>query len=371
MKKGQLLRQRRAGVEIIGIHTERFRNLMIILSSILTAFGLFLSIYWEFDEFSAGELWDNIYLVCYITFTVLSLILVILLVFNKFKRVSTKALAYSIHIYVFLIIAISALVCIMDLKIGQSLIFFLIIMTAAAGLFVVDPLYFTILIGIAYIVIMSFAATHNYFYFAGNFRHENFIYFMLFTMIVVASVFKQYTVVYREYKSMKRLEELSYIDQLTGLMNERSYIDTVEDIAERIKYGKMEDFAIVLMDVNNLKNTNDKYGHRFGCHLVVRCGHELPTIFPHSKLFHIGGDEFLAIVIGEDYINFDQRLEKFEEMMVYSHEDYDGADLIFSVARGFAKFEKGDEYKDVLQRADIAMYENKRMVKEKYHIGGR
>ena len=58
-------------------------------------------------------------------------------------------------------------------------------------------------------------------------------------------------------------------------------------------------------------------------------------------------------------------------MLTYSHIEYDKKELIYSVAIGFSKFEKGDQFKDVLQRADKAMYENKAQVKEKYHIGGR
>lgn len=167
------------------------------------------------------------------------------------------------------------------------------------------------------------------------------------------------------------MEELSYTDELTGLLNERSYINEVEAIDKDIQDGKDIKFAVIVMDVNNLKATNDAYGHRFGCSLVVRCGHTLPTLFTSSKLFHIGGDEFVAIVKDKDYDDFTHTMDRFDETMLYSLVDYEGVQLIFSVARGYAKYEKGQKYKDALQLADNAMYENKKFLKEKYNMKGR
>lgn len=46
-------------------------------------------------------------------------------------------------------------------------------------------------------------------------------------------------------------------------------------------------------------------------------------------------------------------------------------ELIYSVARGYSVYKKGDRFNTVYQRADKAMYKNKAEVKEKYNIGGR
>ena len=126
-----------------------------------------------------------------------------------------------------------------------------------------------------------------------------------------------------------------------------------------------------MMDVNNLKATNDKYGHRYGCHLVVSCGHILPTIFKTSKLFHVGGDEFIAIVRGTDYQNFEEVMKDFDNKCTYTMIEYEGVELIFSVARGYSHLQENERYQDVLQRADKEMYQNKAYLKEKYNMKGR
>lgn len=66
-----------------------------------------------------------------------------------------------------------------------------------------------------------------------------------------------------------------------------------------------------MMDLNALKRTNDTYSHRYGCHLVRETWRALPTIFKESILFHIGGDEFIAIAIKNDLLNLDKIMNEF------------------------------------------------------------
>ena len=155
------------------------------------------------------------------------------------------------------------------------------------------------------------------------------------------------------------------------MLNERSYLNEIDAINKRIEKGERDFFAVVLMDVNNLKATNDQYGHRYGCSLVVRCGHTLPTIFKTSKSFHVGGDEFLVVVYGEDLANFEEVMKDFDDKMLYSIVQYEGVDLIFSVARGYAKYNGEKHFRETLQIADDAMYKNKEYLKEKYHLKKR
>lgn len=371
MKKISYFARRSENIKIIGAHTEKYRPLMFVLAGLLTALALFFTIYWNFDENSAGEVLDYVYLYFDIALTIFSASLIVFLILNKKKIISSHTLARIINIYVLLLFVYGTSMCIFDLGVGASPLVYLLVIVAVSGLFVVEPVFFSILVFVSYCVVMSFISINHYHFFEGAFRYENLINLMLFTLVCIVSTFRHYEVTIREYRAKKRLEEMSYIDELTGLLNERSYVDEVERINKHIKEEKIQDFAVILMDVNNLKNTNDKYGHRFGCHLVVHCGHELPKLFTTSKCFHIGGDEFMAIVSGEDLKEFEQRLEQFEKDFTYKIIQYDGVDLIFSVARGYSKFQKGDLFKDVLQRADTAMYENKKAVKEKYHIGGR
>lgn len=358
-------------LKVIGLHVEKYNLMMTILASIVTLIGIVLCVYWQFDETSSGPLSDNLYLASYIIFTVLSFSMVIALILNRFKKAKTFSVAIYIHIYTFLLIAWATLVCILDLDLGISPFIYLIVACIVAGLFVVEPFFFTLLILGSFSTIMAFELINQFTFFDNDYKYENIFNMFFFIVIIIAISFRHFRVTIREFNYQQRLLELTYQDELTGLLNERSYVNAVDEINNAIKENKDVNFALIIMDVNNLKATNDQYGHRYGCHLVVHTGQVLPTLFESSKLFHIGGDEFIAMVFDKDLENFEKKLEEFDKTMEYSLINYDGVDLIFSVARGYAKYNMGDRYQDVLQRADEMMYTNKKNIKEKYNLKGR
>lgn len=171
-------------------------------------------------------------------------------------------------------------------------------------------------------------------------------------------------------QSKERYRRLSYTDQLTGLGNESLYLSRIDEIVKTIDAGKAR-FAVVFMDVNGVKATNDQFGHRFGCHLIVSTGKMLPTIFRTSYLFHLGGDEFVAIVTGDDYDHLNDRIRQFDAFLEYRIIKYEKTDLVLSVARGYSVYQSGDKYNSVVQRADSDMYRNKRAIKQKYGLPDR
>lgn len=358
-------------LRIIGLHYEKYRLMMIIVASIVAAIALFFTIYWEYDETTSTVVSDSTYLIAYLLFLGLSIAVIVFLILNKYKIIKTLPLAILVHVYSFLLIAWATFVGILDLSIGASPFIYVIILTALAGLFVVEPIIYSAEILISFCILMVLEVNNHYAYFNNEYLIENLTDVLLYIVVVVATTFRHFNITIREFKAQEKLTELTYYDELTGLLNERSYITATEEINNNIQNNKDTKFAVVLMDVNNLKATNDAYGHRYGCHLIVRCGHTLPEVFKSSKLFHIGGDEFIAIVLGEDFDNLEKLIEEFKKTFDYSLIEFDGHELIFSVAHGIGIYQEGDKFQDVLQRADQEMYMNKKALKEKYGMKSR
>ena len=355
-------------IGMLSKHLRRHSVLMIIATSIVSLVALLFAIYWEFDPNDLGDVIDYFYLGASIFFVLMSVSLTVLLVLARFDKLRTNFLTIFIHIYVFLLVAMATVVCIFDLKYGFSPVFFLTVLLLVAGLFVVEPLFFGITLLASSIVVIVFAIKDGAAFFSGAAGVENIITFIAYLVIVLLVGGEHFGITINDYRIEKRLEQLTYFDDLTGLLNERSYLKEIEELDKLIEQKKLKEYAVILMDVNNIKVTNDTYGHRYGCHLIVRCGKTLPKHFTSSSLFHIGGDEFVAIVYGDDYKRLDEILKTYDDTLSFSMIEFEGHELVFSVAYGVAKYEEGMRYKDVLQKADNAMYVNKKAVKEKYGL---
>lgn len=157
-------------------------------------------------------------------------------------------------------------------------------------------------------------------------------------------------------------------DALTGLGNETKYKAVTKILEEDIKKG-FKDFAVCVCDVNGVKVTNDKYGHQFGCHMIVTAGHTFPAYFKTSDIFHIGGDEYVIIVRGNDYLNLDSILSRIRNVLEYQYMEFEGVKLRLSVAIGCSRFMDTDKcYHDPFQRADDDMYKRKIAIKTLHGI---
>ena len=91
------------------------------------------------------------------------------------------------------------------------------------------------------------------------------------------------------------------IDPLTGANNKNAYIQWEKKINAAIEKGEQEPFAVAVFDINDLKKVNDLYGHKEGDACIRAACEKICAVFNRSPVFRVGGDEFIAILSGEDY----------------------------------------------------------------------
>ena len=78
-------------------------------------------------------------------------------------------------------------------------------------------------------------------------------------------------------------------DSMTGLRNTTSYASWVARFDKEME-NNLFDFGIVVFDLNNLKKTNDTYGHEVGDELIITSAKIISEVFKRSPVFRIGGD---------------------------------------------------------------------------------
>ena len=167
----------------------------------------------------------------------------------------------------------------------------------------------------------------------------------------------------REYSEKIRLAtEMANTDALTGIKNRLAYEKAEEHMNEEIKSGTISPFSIGIFDINNLKKTNDKYGHEAGDTLICEAAKLICNMFTHSPVYRIGGDEFAIILLGADYFDREKIFAKFQKTV--SHNRKENKVVVASGYEDFI-FAADQSVADVFDRADDKMYENKKKLKKK------
>ena len=151
-------------------------------------------------------------------------------------------------------------------------------------------------------------------------------------------------------------------DSLSGLYNRR-YLDRV--LANKERLSRFSVFGI-MMDVNDFKQINDRYGHSMGDQAIRVMGNILSKALPDSGIpIRYAGDEFVALLICEDpnevfatMTEINRRLDVFNRS---------GAEPFkISVSMGYAKLDPSDT-ETFLREMDERMYEEKRRYHQLIH----
>ena len=164
----------------------------------------------------------------------------------------------------------------------------------------------------------------------------------------------------------ENMNRLANVDALTGVRNKRAYDTEIERLERSIKTGDAV-FGIVMVDMNYLKILNDTYGHKKGDIAIRGLCRMICNVFDHSPVFRIGGDEFVVILEKDQFKIRDELVAKLRKQIKDKQAD---ASLEpwerISAAIGYAIYRAGNDHsvEDVFKRADDAMYENKKKMKE-------
>ena len=158
------------------------------------------------------------------------------------------------------------------------------------------------------------------------------------------------------------MSELANKDPLTGIRNKTAFAAHIQDLQDRIDRKEAVEFAIGMFDCDDLKGINDQYGHEKGDEYLKSASRLICRVFKHSPVFRIGGDEFAAVLQGEDLRSRSALTDRFyrESDAVSSSAEHPWEQV--HVAIGLAVFDPQVDrsVSDTARRADKLMYDNKR-----------
>ena len=152
----------------------------------------------------------------------------------------------------------------------------------------------------------------------------------------------------------------AFTDPMTGVKSKHAFLLSEKQYDIAIEEKTAHPFAIAVCDVNGLKVINDTLGHKAGDEYIVKASRMICDIFQHSPVFRTGGDEFVVILTGRDYLIRKELVLALHDRSV-AH--ISTKDVVIS--GGLSDYRPGEDvsFHDVFERADALMYEEKKLLK--------
>ncbi|GKX66022.1 GGDEF domain-containing protein [Inconstantimicrobium mannanitabidum] len=184
--------------------------------------------------------------------------------------------------------------------------------------------------------------------------------FVVFQVIYIIDYFLKY---YRQSVQFATYKEMAYTDIMTSIGNRTRFQKEIEYMDSN-KY-EFSSIWCILMDLNNLKKTNDNLGHASGDELIKNFANILKDSCKHKgNCYRTGGDEFIALFKNTSQLE----IEKFIKDLNYKIEEFNYNNVVkISVALGYDEYKSGidENISQLISRADKLMYKNKLLMKSK------
>lgn len=154
--------------------------------------------------------------------------------------------------------------------------------------------------------------------------------------------------------------QLATLDDLTRLSNRRGFIALARQ-SLNICARQNIPVSLVLIDLDDFKEINDKYGHEAGDQVLIAFAEQMKAIFRDSDvLARLGGDEFVVLLTGILSHQAREIVERFRKSVAfYFAENRREYSVSFSVGIKTLDLGKEDSLEEMLRQADQLMYENK------------
>jgi diguanylate cyclase len=159
-------------------------------------------------------------------------------------------------------------------------------------------------------------------------------------------------------KELSEARRLAVEDQTTGALNRRAFEDALHAIYETKDYFQ---YSLVLLDIDHFKKVNDKYGHPAGDKVLKLVATLLKdNLRAGIPLYRFGGEEFGFFLKNLDstiVAKVAERVRSAVENKLLSNSN--GDKLNVTISLGYCMAEKADDGRDLLEKADKALYASK------------
>ncbi|MFA5983764.1 MAG: diguanylate cyclase [Methylococcaceae bacterium] len=154
---------------------------------------------------------------------------------------------------------------------------------------------------------------------------------------------------------MDAIQQIAYVDYLTGLYNRRFFFEKGQHLFKKAKLTKAA-LVIAVMDIDYFKKINDLYGHDGGDLVLVEVSALLKQSFQQDALLgRLGGEEFAVLFNTVDLNTAKQRLENFRQALENTKIRIAGKDVTVTISIGMTEI-LNDTFTEMVKKADENLY---------------
>lgn len=161
----------------------------------------------------------------------------------------------------------------------------------------------------------------------------------------------------------QRVMAMARVDDLTGLLNRRAFMEQLENEAQRVK-RKRQDLSLVILDLDHFKNVNDSFGHHAGDLVLqetARC--IASTCRPYDVIGRYGGEEYIMCLPETSAEQAIQATERIREAIACKKTLIPERMKYISITASFGvstlNYHQAESLDILINRADSALYQAK------------
>jgi diguanylate cyclase (GGDEF)-like protein len=162
----------------------------------------------------------------------------------------------------------------------------------------------------------------------------------------------------------ERLHRQASTDDLTRLLSRRALNERARPFLDRA-VARGGGVALLLIDADHFKRVNDTHGHEAGDAVLAELARRLRALLPGALVSRYGGEEFLALIEARDLDDARAVAERLRAGVAAASVPFGDRALAVTVSAGLALWPPAAEFGAVLRRADAALYEAKRLGRDR------
>jgi diguanylate cyclase (GGDEF)-like protein len=177
--------------------------------------------------------------------------------------------------------------------------------------------------------------------------------------ITIAEILRENAELRRTLAELEGLRELAHRDALTGLWNRRYFETRMTEELARSRREPEGRFTLIIIDLNNMKQINDCFGHEAGDLTLKWVSSFLQNnLREYDVTCRLGGDEFALLLPGASADDSKHLLSRLHARLVAANTT---RDIPVGLSFGAATYpEQGTTHSELFVHADEAMYKDKR-----------